>query len=83
MEPAKTLQQGCATGLVAALDPTIVGKKITSSLRKYLLIRTGSSGAFLQNCMLKPVEQDYAKGKENADRLWALSEKLVGEKFDL
>ncbi|TVY36418.1 Short-chain dehydrogenase-like protein [Lachnellula subtilissima] len=67
MEEPKTLQQGASTALVAALDPSIAE----------------FSGGFLQDCVLRPVEQAYAKGKENADKLWALSEKLVGEKFDL
>ncbi|TVY48518.1 Short-chain dehydrogenase-like protein [Lachnellula occidentalis] len=67
MEQPKTLQQGASTALVAALDPSIAA----------------SSGGFLQDCVLRPVEQAYAKGEENADKLWALSEKLVGEKFDL
>ncbi|TVY25883.1 Short-chain dehydrogenase TIC 32-like protein [Lachnellula hyalina] len=59
--------QRASTALVAALDPSIAE----------------FSGGFLQDCVLRPVEQAYAKGKENADKLWVLSEKLVGEKFDL
>lgn len=39
------------------------------------------SGGFLQDCAVRPVPQAYAQGKENADKLWALSEKLVGENF--
>ncbi|KAH7360599.1 short-chain dehydrogenase [Rhexocercosporidium sp. MPI-PUGE-AT-0058] len=65
METPKTLQEGCATSLVAALDPSIAEQ----------------SGGFLQDCVVRPVTQDYAQGKENFDKLWALSEKLVGEKF--
>lgn len=67
MEQPKTLQEGCSTALVAALDPSIEEQ----------------SGGFLQDCIVRPVEQDYAKGQENIDKLWALSEKLVGQKFDL
>jgi hypothetical protein len=33
--------------------------------------------------MLRPVGKSYAEGKANVDKLWTLSEKLVGEKFDL
>ncbi|KAH9222843.1 hypothetical protein DL95DRAFT_518374 [Leptodontidium sp. 2 PMI_412] len=65
METPKTLQEGCATSLVAALDLSIADQ----------------SGSFLQDCAVRPVMQDYAQGKENIDKLWALSEKLVGEKF--
>ncbi|KAH7336129.1 hypothetical protein BKA65DRAFT_527065 [Rhexocercosporidium sp. MPI-PUGE-AT-0058] len=67
MEAPKTLQQGCSTVLVAALDPSI----------------EGYSGGFLQDCVMKPIEKEHAKGQENIDKLWALSEKLVGQKFDL
>ncbi len=42
-----------------------------------------SNGAYLLYC--KPFETKSAfpwtDGKENVDKLWALSEKLVGEKF--
>ncbi|KAK4903841.1 hypothetical protein LTR49_026591 [Elasticomyces elasticus] len=65
-EQEKTLEQGCSTTLVAALDPSLTGK----------------SGAFLKDCavatgILKP----YARDEEKAANLWALSENLVGEKF--
>ena len=39
---------------------------------------------FLQNCQIEtnPTEiMAYATSPENAERLWALSEELVGEKF--
>jgi hypothetical protein len=41
------------------------------------------SGAFLGRCEVwnQPL-QAHAVWKENQDKLWALSEKLVGEKFD-
>lgn len=35
------------------------------------------------DCAMRSIEKDYAEGKENADKLWALSEKLVGERFEL
>jgi NAD(P)-dependent dehydrogenase (short-subunit alcohol dehydrogenase family) len=38
------------------------------------------SGGFWNNCQLLDVEP-HAKGKENADRLWELSESLVAQKF--
>ncbi|KAE8451268.1 hypothetical protein EG329_004433 [Mollisiaceae sp. DMI_Dod_QoI] len=67
LEQPKTLQEGCSTVLVAALDPSIEGQ----------------SGGFLQDCVVRPVEKEHAKGQENINKLWALSEKLVGQKFDL
>lgn len=67
MEAPKTLQEGCATTLVAALDPTILGQ----------------SGVFLQDGVVSEVVQDHAKGRENENKLWALSEKLVGGRFEL
>ncbi|ESZ97645.1 hypothetical protein SBOR_1961 [Sclerotinia borealis F-4128] len=66
-EPAKTLQEGCSTTLVAALDPSI----------------SESSGGFLQDCAVRPVPQHYAVGVENQARLWELSERLVGQQFGL
>lgn len=42
----------------------------------------GSSGALLADCAIadRPVK-DYAKDAGNADKLWSLSEKLVGQAF--
>ncbi|PVH84908.1 NAD(P)-binding protein [Cadophora sp. DSE1049] len=67
MEAPKTLQQGCSTPLVEALDPSI----------------EGHSGGFLQDCAPKSIEKEHAKGQDNVNKLWALSEKLVGQKFAL
>ena len=64
MPVEKTMQQGCATTLVAALDPSIESK----------------SGAYLDDGDVAPKQPDAAQGDE--ERLWALSEKLVGEKFE-
>jgi NAD(P)-dependent dehydrogenase (short-subunit alcohol dehydrogenase family) len=64
----KTLQQGCSTQLRAALD---------ANLEK-------EPGVFLNNCALStdPVYlAPYATNAEDAERLWKLSEELVGEKF--
>ncbi|KAG4437995.1 hypothetical protein IFR05_006535 [Cadophora sp. M221] len=40
------------------------------------------SGTFLRNCKPFPVES-YATDLESAERLWKVSEELVGEKFDI
>ncbi|EPS38396.1 hypothetical protein H072_7872 [Dactylellina haptotyla CBS 200.50] len=64
----KTFAQGTATHVVAAFDPTIESQ----------------NGAFLADCQVKPItepEAAWATGKENYDRLWKLSEELVGEDF--
>ncbi|KAI2620059.1 NAD(P)-binding protein [Hypoxylon sp. NC1633] len=67
-DPVKTLQQGCGTTIRAALDPTLVREE----------------GVFLMDThittdpnMVKP----WATDAELAEKLWALSEQLVGEKF--
>ncbi|KAI0847569.1 NAD(P)-binding protein [Daldinia vernicosa] len=69
-DPYKTLQQGCGTTLRAALDPDLVKEE----------------GVFLQNTNLTtdPKEvKDWATDPELAEKLWKLSEELVGEKFDI
>lgn len=41
---------------------------------------SGRSGFFLRNC--QPFDTvDYTTDPESAERLWKLSEKLVGEEF--
>ncbi|EXJ87903.1 hypothetical protein A1O1_04830 [Capronia coronata CBS 617.96] len=40
------------------------------------------SGSYLADAQIAPA-YEYATSEENADRLWKLSEKLVGEKFDI
>jgi hypothetical protein len=66
-DPQKTLQQGCSTTLIAALDPSI----------------EKDNGAYLNNgdiAVHPPPE--YLSLPENEVKLWKLSEELVGEKFD-
>ncbi|KAI1460253.1 putative short-chain dehydrogenase [Annulohypoxylon moriforme] len=57
----RTLQEGCATILLAALDPTLREK----------------SPALLLECKIYPDVKEYAISVENAEKLWALSEKLT------
>ncbi|KAH8812460.1 hypothetical protein F5884DRAFT_310283 [Xylogone sp. PMI_703] len=64
-EPLKSLQQGCATTLVAALDPSIESQ----------------SGAYLWNG--EAIKEQPWTEIEDQEKLWVLSEKLIGEKFDL
>jgi hypothetical protein len=41
------------------------------------------SGAYLSDCAVSEPLAPYAKDPENAEKLWKLSEKLVGQSFDL
>ncbi|RFU29340.1 hypothetical protein B7463_g7014, partial [Scytalidium lignicola] len=65
VEPLKTLQQGCATTLIAALDPSIEAQ----------------SGAYLRDGNVY-AEQLFTQEDEQ-EKLWALSERLTGETFNL
>ncbi|KAK6542449.1 hypothetical protein TWF694_006403 [Orbilia ellipsospora] len=64
----KSFPQGTATHVVAAFDPALESQ----------------NGAFLADCQARPIpepESSWATGKENYDRLWKLSEELVGQEF--
>ncbi|KAF8867276.1 NAD(P)-binding protein [Acephala macrosclerotiorum] len=64
-EAPKTLDQGCSTTLIAALDPSL----------------DGASGVYLVNGDVAE-HQPENTSESDQDRLWQLSEKLVGENFD-
>lgn len=65
----KTLQQGCATQIVAALDHSLEEQ----------------DGVFLADCRPStsplPVKP-WSLDEKDAERMWTLSEELVGEAFD-
>ncbi|CEL03627.1 hypothetical protein ASPCAL04779 [Aspergillus calidoustus] len=64
----KTAQQGAANMVIAAFDPSIKDR----------------SGAHIDDDnQIKPIPEQfgYSTGVENEERLWALSEELVKEKF--
>ncbi|KAF2727426.1 NAD(P)-binding protein [Polyplosphaeria fusca] len=65
----KSHTQGTATTIAAALDPNIADR----------------SGAYLADCKVDHGEvwEKWAQGQDNAEKLWALSEKLVGEPLDV
>ncbi|KAL8748617.1 MAG: hypothetical protein Q9184_007184, partial [Pyrenodesmia sp. 2 TL-2023] len=68
MEEAKSLEAGCSTALVAALDPSLKSQ----------------SGAFLRDCnVVKEPLKSHADDPKSAKDLWSLSEEIIGEKFDL
>lgn len=64
MSLEKTLSQGAASLLAAALDPEFERK----------------SGAYTEDCQVDEAF-GYSQDEEDAKKLWALSEELVGEKF--
>jgi len=64
---AKTLPEGSATYVAAAFDPKL----------------KNHNGAYLADSKVRELKGDgWAAGKDNEDKLWALSEKLVEEKFN-
>lgn len=44
-----------------------------------------SNGSYLEYCAPVSIKEgcSWAKGKDNAERLWSLSEKMIGEKFEV
>lgn len=62
----KSVEEGTATSLVAVLDPRLRGGR--------------ASGEYLDDCGVK-ASTAFASDGGNAERLWVLSEELVGEKF--
>lgn len=79
---AKTVEQGSSTTLTAALDPSLDSKFCITYMPAIVLTRIslGASGAFLDDC--NPAKAlDYASSPGNAEKLWALSEEIVGERF--
>lgn len=72
----KTLGAGASTSLVAALDPKLaigVGETHNDS---------ENWGAFLDDCQISGKARPASVSSREADRLWKVSEKLVGERFD-
>jgi NAD(P)-dependent dehydrogenase (short-subunit alcohol dehydrogenase family) len=63
----KTLDQGASTTLVAALDPAL---------------KVDQTKIYLEDCQLKDAAP-YATDKKLAEKLWELSENLVGQKFTI
>jgi len=75
-EPYKSIQQGAATSVWAATAPEL----------------EGVGGRYLANCQIAEVDdsadpthgvKSYAISPDDAERLWQLSETLVGRSFDL
>ncbi|KAK8051903.1 hypothetical protein PG993_003288 [Apiospora rasikravindrae] len=67
--PYKTLQQGCSTTLVAALDPDLVNRE----------------GYYLEDCTLTTdaaLAKPWATDPDLAEKCWKKTEELVGETFE-
>lgn len=65
MPPRKSTEQGAATTVWAATDPAL----------------DGQGGTYLADCQVTDQHAPWARDPRGAERLWALSEKLVGEEF--
>ena len=82
-----TLDQGASTYIAAAFDPKLEGNSLLRTQRVCCDTETllASNGAYLEYCAPVPIKEEcpWARGKENADKLWALSENMIGEKFGL
>ena len=89
----KNGDQGSAAKIVAAFGPTLTSEytlpkpsRIVPCRLRYCLISIDlyavETEPYLHDCQpLTP--KDYAKDKVLAERLWHISEDLVGEKFSL
>lgn len=80
-----TISVGTATHVVASFDPSITSKCLQIVyLLPALTCSTEHNGAYLAKGVIAPPEEvkEYALDKENAERLWKVSEKIVGETFE-
>jgi hypothetical protein len=41
------------------------------------------SGAYLEDCQVFESSEDWVNNPENPEKLWKLSEKLVGQRYDI
>jgi hypothetical protein len=84
-EEKKTLQQGCSTTLVAALDPSIRGISLPRVFIQNIMSKNtyiDYSGSYLADAdIAKEQPKPASTDPETAEQLWGLSEKLVGQNF--
>ncbi|TRX98017.1 hypothetical protein FHL15_001227 [Xylaria flabelliformis] len=79
-QETRTLQQGCATILLAALDTSLRSKIHTKSARTHKPksdIQAGKSPALLFEGKVYTNTKAYALDKQDAKKLWDLSERLT------
>ncbi|KAJ2981177.1 hypothetical protein NQ176_g2187 [Zarea fungicola] len=72
----KSFEAGSSTALVAALDPKL-GVGVGEAKEG-----VENWGSFLDDCQISEKASPLSVSTEAADRLWAYSEGLVGEKFE-
>ncbi|KAH6645986.1 putative short-chain dehydrogenase [Truncatella angustata] len=70
----KTQGAGAATSIVAALDPKLGAPERRPGKKE-------NYGAFLLDCQISDLPVPLAVSSTEAERLWKLSEDLVGQKF--
>ncbi|TVY27548.1 putative oxidoreductase [Lachnellula hyalina] len=70
----RTTGAGAATSLVAALDPKLGAGEVRGGKENY--------GTFLADCQINDGGNPRTVSSEEAEKLWALSEELVKEKFE-
>jgi hypothetical protein len=80
----KNAQKGAAPALIAAFDPALNGEFDDRCLSNGtdVVDSNTSHGVYLVECQFGTAA-DFAVDPEAAERLWWLSEMLVGEKFSL
>jgi NAD(P)-dependent dehydrogenase (short-subunit alcohol dehydrogenase family) len=66
LPPRKTVEQGAATSVWAATAPEL----------------DGQGGTYLADTEVTGDHAPWARDAESAERLWALSEQMVGQRFD-
>ncbi|OAP57265.1 hypothetical protein AYL99_08003 [Fonsecaea erecta] len=69
----KTLGAGAATSLVAAVDPKLGPSEIKDGKEGW--------GAYLKDCQISHDGDPRAVSRVEAEKLWKMSEDLVGDKF--
>jgi hypothetical protein len=80
-----THEQGASSYIAAAFDSTLEGKQFfdrhVACFETDILL--ANNGAYLEFCKPVPTKEEcpWARGKENTDKLWTLSEKMIGETF--
>ena len=80
--------QGTATHVAASFDPSISGIYNSLANQANMDVKrtnppTDHNGSFLLNSQLAPPDEihPYAADKGNAEELWKISERIVGETF--
>lgn len=73
----KTLEQGASTTIVAAFDPALRGGEYLHDCQVAPIVAAARDMAEL----MKGGVAEHAIDEESAERLWALTEKMVGESF--